>query len=259
MSSATILGRYQSLRLPPWKRNQRTGLSQKEIHGIFNTGQPHSDFLLNRREKRIVELLRLHLCQAIRTTAEEDSRDQRVSTSLANQMETQNPLVRISKDSRIVDQNSKFRNLFRTQPGDRLGSSLARFLEDGIRDAEDSSNTQTSTNGANWYCLCPNVYRVELSPSSDDLWLLELNQLSGACPAFNPVLKQYGLTPKEKEICCRVRQGFDNQEIASQLFISVHTAKTHLKNIYKKLDISNRPHGVRPRPLPQRESGRLGS
>lgn len=197
-----------------------------------------------RRERRMVELLRPHLCQAIRATADEDSRDHRVPTSVANQMKPRKPLARISRDLRIVDQNSRFQALFKTQEGDLLDSSLARFLEDRIRETEDASDTRTPTNGANWFCLCPNVYRVELSPGLDDLWLLELNQLNGVCPAFNPVLKQYGLTPKEKEICCRVRQGYDNQEIASQLFISVHTAKTHLKNIYRKLDISNRPRLV---------------
>ncbi|MGE4505359.1 MAG: LuxR C-terminal-related transcriptional regulator [Desulfovibrionaceae bacterium] len=48
------------------------------------------------------------------------------------------------------------------------------------------------------------------------------------------------LTRKEKEILAKVASGATNKEIADQLFISVHTVKTHLYNIYKKIDASNR-------------------
>lgn len=48
------------------------------------------------------------------------------------------------------------------------------------------------------------------------------------------------LTRKEKEILAKVASGSTNKEIADQMFISVHTVKTHLYNIYKKIDASNR-------------------
>lgn len=48
------------------------------------------------------------------------------------------------------------------------------------------------------------------------------------------------LTRKEKEILAKVAAGNTNKEIADQLFISVHTVKTHLYNVYKKIDASNR-------------------
>ena len=34
-----------------------------------------------------------------------------------------------------------------------------------------------------------------------------------------------------------------NQEIASELFVSVNTVKTHLKAVYRKLDVADRPRG----------------
>ena len=48
------------------------------------------------------------------------------------------------------------------------------------------------------------------------------------------------LTEREKEIIRLVSQGLSNQGIADQLFISDKTVKTHLSNIFKKLEMRNR-------------------
>ena len=51
------------------------------------------------------------------------------------------------------------------------------------------------------------------------------------------------LTPisqREFDVLQLVYQGVTNNQIAAQLFISVNTTKTHLKNIYLKLDVNSR-------------------
>ena len=48
------------------------------------------------------------------------------------------------------------------------------------------------------------------------------------------------LSNREKEILKSVAAGDSNQEIANQLCISVHTVKTHLYKIYRKIDVPNR-------------------
>ncbi len=48
------------------------------------------------------------------------------------------------------------------------------------------------------------------------------------------------LTPREKEILVMVATGATNGEISRQMYISYHTVKTHLSNIYKKINVSNR-------------------
>jgi LuxR family transcriptional regulator of csgAB operon len=51
---------------------------------------------------------------------------------------------------------------------------------------------------------------------------------------------QEWLSQREQEILWLVQQGRKNQEIAAKLFISPHTVKTHIYNIFRKIEVSNR-------------------
>ena len=48
------------------------------------------------------------------------------------------------------------------------------------------------------------------------------------------------LTEREKEVLSLVGQGASNKEIASELFITERTARTHVSNILGKLGLSSR-------------------
>jgi len=48
------------------------------------------------------------------------------------------------------------------------------------------------------------------------------------------------LTPREREVLQLIAQGMSNAEIAAALFISVHTVKNHVSNIYRKLGDNDR-------------------
>ena len=49
-----------------------------------------------------------------------------------------------------------------------------------------------------------------------------------------------GLTHREMEILALVSIGARNEKIAEELFISPHTVKTHLYNVFKKISVNNR-------------------
>lgn len=49
-----------------------------------------------------------------------------------------------------------------------------------------------------------------------------------------------GLTRRESEILGTIAEGATNEEIADKFFISTHTVKSHLYNIFKKVGVSNR-------------------
>jgi DNA-binding CsgD family transcriptional regulator len=49
-----------------------------------------------------------------------------------------------------------------------------------------------------------------------------------------------GLTSREREILATLATGATSRDIAEQHGITVPTAKRHLANIYRKLEVSNR-------------------
>jgi DNA-binding NarL/FixJ family response regulator len=56
----------------------------------------------------------------------------------------------------------------------------------------------------------------------------------------NPPQKDYGLTPREKEILQHLVQGQSTKEAAAQLEISYHTADGYIRDIYEKLQVNTR-------------------
>ncbi|MDP3534174.1 MAG: response regulator transcription factor [Halomonas sp.] len=55
--------------------------------------------------------------------------------------------------------------------------------------------------------------------------------------AFRPAC---GLTNREMEIISLLSAGSSNQQIADKLFVSEHTVKSHLYNIFRKINVHNR-------------------
>ena len=48
------------------------------------------------------------------------------------------------------------------------------------------------------------------------------------------------LSKREEEVSRLLIKGETNSDIGQKLFISVNTVKSHIKSIYKKLNVSNR-------------------
>jgi DNA-binding NarL/FixJ family response regulator len=57
-------------------------------------------------------------------------------------------------------------------------------------------------------------------------------------------IKKLGLTQREHEVLVKMAAGLSNQEIAAQLFLSESTIKTHVSNIFFKLDVKRRTQAV---------------
>ena len=55
---------------------------------------------------------------------------------------------------------------------------------------------------------------------------------------------ELGLSKRELEVLALMAAGLSNQEIAEQLFVSLNTVKTHLSNVFLKLEVQRRTQAV---------------
>lgn len=53
-----------------------------------------------------------------------------------------------------------------------------------------------------------------------------------------------GLSKREIEVLELMAQGYSNQEVADKLFVSLNTTKTHISNIYGKMNVKRRTQAV---------------
>ena len=60
----------------------------------------------------------------------------------------------------------------------------------------------------------------------------------------NASLGALGISTREYEVLQLVAQGCSNQEIADRLYISLNTVKTHLSNLFLKLDVKRRTQAI---------------
>jgi LuxR family maltose regulon positive regulatory protein len=74
--------------------------------------------------------------------------------------------------------------------------------------------------------------------------LLDLLGVSGESEPFQLTFSGEKLTPREAEVLRLVIAGHSNQAIAEKLVISVWTVKSHLTQIYSKLDVASRTQAI---------------
>ena len=82
--------------------------------------------------------------------------------------------------------------------------------------------------------------------SNDELWFSRAN-ISKYLNSSHPLAKNdagddpaLSLTPRENQILQLITTGANNRKIAENLYISPHTVKTHLNNIFGKIKVSDR-------------------
>ncbi len=87
-----------------------------------------------------------------------------------------------------------------------------------------------------------------LAMFNGDLWFprkVMSRYLTSNTSSHRIMLREHDLlTTRELEILQLLATGAKNTDIAAELSLSVHTIKTHIYHIYKKLDVSNRTQAV---------------
>ena len=69
-------------------------------------------------------------------------------------------------------------------------------------------------------------------------------EISISKKAFTALSTAASISEREQEVLRFVAAGLPNKEIATKLFVADSTVKTHLKNIYRKLDVNSRLQAV---------------
>ena len=97
--------------------------------------------------------------------------------------------------------------------------------------------------------LIDSIKRVYLGEKIIDAALIniiinEYVKLSQLRPVDDPIEKTIHFTSREKEIFYYLTKGMTNKELSVATHSSVDTIKTHLRNIFRKLDVNNRCQAI---------------
>jgi ATP/maltotriose-dependent transcriptional regulator MalT len=57
-------------------------------------------------------------------------------------------------------------------------------------------------------------------------------------------LKKLNLSNREYEVLQLLTKGFSNSDIAEKLFLSLSTVKTHVSNLFMKMDVKSRTQAI---------------
>ncbi len=111
---------------------------------------------------------------------------------------------------------------------DAFSSGAVSYCMKDINSADLINAVRTTVGGTSW--LDPSVAKVVIS---------------GFVSSQKPLrLQNCSLTDRETEILNLIAKGLSNAQISENLFISLNTVKTHVKNIFQKLEVEDRTQAV---------------
>ena len=131
----------------------------------------------------------------------------------------------------------------------RINSDIKVVILTSHNDVQEVLNSLKA--GANAYCskeINPSrLTEVVQSVLDGAAWfdpsishiVLEAAAKSNEAETYTPE-KDYGLTSREAQILKLITEGYSNNEIANQLFVSINTTKAHVASILQKLEVDDR-------------------
>ncbi|PCJ98680.1 MAG: helix-turn-helix transcriptional regulator [Flavobacteriaceae bacterium] len=132
-----------------------------------------------------------------------------------------------------LDKNSYYDELL-----NRLNSIYPNTSFTQLYEAEIKTDKQLATfskpSSPNLYWIFPILLGISLILN---FYLISKQKASHRKQKDNAFKK---LTQQEQKIVSQILENKTNKEIASEMFISLSTVKTHINNLYKKLDVGSR-------------------
>ena len=202
------------------------------------------------RELRMLELLRPHLLQTIKTiflSQELAEYKSMIEETLGN---SSTATVLTAPDQRIIYFNRAFQELFHTSGVASLPDDLVTLINHELSKYDPPFNLEDAKIEIPFYRLDQQVFRLQITMlrgrelAEDRSLLIRLKPVLESYSKINLLMQEAGLSGREMEIASFIRYGAADKTISTALFISIHTVKNHVKNIYKKLDVHTRPQLV---------------
>jgi DNA-binding CsgD family transcriptional regulator len=123
-----------------------------------------------------------------------------------------------------------------------LASSITTLADDTAVVARDDISArvvrEVETAGSR-YIVRGEILRLD-RPGLGPIVLIALERLGSELPPEPVVRQRFGLTKKQASVALLLAQRKSNQEIASELFISPHTARHHTERVLTKLGVHAR-------------------
>lgn len=110
---------------------------------------------------------------------------------------------------------------------DALRGGIMSYIKKDCSLVEISDAVNETASGNKFFCgkILETINKANLNPDDIDAGVLTCDPLV--------------MTDRENEIIVLISEGYTNDQIADQLFLSKHTVNTHRKNILYKLGVKN--------------------
>ncbi len=138
-------------------------------------------------------------------------------------------------------------------PG-KSGIEATRILKDKCPEVDFIMLTVQSDDDSIFESLCAGASGYLLKDTSPAQLLDHIKEVhQGGAPMSSQIARRIissfriinnPLSPRETEILKMLSDGKNYKEVAELIFLSPHTVKTHIKNIYGKLHVKNRAEAI---------------
>ena len=118
---------------------------------------------------------------------------------------------------------------------------LAQIIASDI-EAMNLTRSKTFEIGlATYKCTMIPYFMSSMVSGMECLYILQIvMHIPEVNAAMQTTADRYSLTTREEDIVNLLARGYKNNEIAERLFISSHTVKAHISNIFKKVGVDSR-------------------
>jgi DNA-binding CsgD family transcriptional regulator len=196
------------------------------------------------REIIILKYMQPIIIQAIKAITFQEER--KTYSNIAEHFLSSNtPKAVIKSDCSVLISNKIFSDQISQSENTALPIRLHKHISHLIN--EQSLLPKKSTFVANpvFFRFKRRLYEISISPvAKSDLsqhrtWLLSLQRTSDTDLQLSRSLQDANITRRETEIILWMQKGLSCSDVATKLDLSYHPARTHVRNIYKKLGISS--------------------